>query len=223
MRRLARRLALRRARLVRDLEPHRVDWAIWCARLVEQTLRSGEYNAQDNARDLAMADNLMWILSRFPEQRVVIWAHNQHVAKEETWLGKWLDERLGDAYLTIAITTAEGTYSAIGDDGERARLQPPPQGSIERCFERVDAHLALIDLRGVADPAPWLAIERPYRAIGSHTIDQQFRTAPLAEHYDAFVFVRRTTAAARLGDVNPQPIGPRPEFRAGGPAISSGR
>jgi len=54
-----------------------VDWAIQNARVVLQCL---QMNSGEITRDHAMAENVKWILDQSPGAKIVLWAHNGHVA-----------------------------------------------------------------------------------------------------------------------------------------------
>ena len=53
------------------------EWAIQNARVVLQSMRM---RANEVTRDRSMADNVKWILDRLPGAKIVLWAHNGHVA-----------------------------------------------------------------------------------------------------------------------------------------------
>ncbi len=75
--------------LVSDLERNRttyrsagatdrdIDWAIQNARVVLQGL---QMRAGTVSRDKSMAENVKWILDHSPNAKIVLWAHNGHVA-----------------------------------------------------------------------------------------------------------------------------------------------
>jgi erythromycin esterase len=54
-----------------------IEWAVQNARVVLQTM---QMRAGEVSRDRSMADNVKWILDQNPGAKIVLWAHNGHVA-----------------------------------------------------------------------------------------------------------------------------------------------
>ena len=63
-----------------------VDWAIQNARVV---LQSVQYFTGPAYRDESMATNIEWILDQNPGEKIVLWAHNLHVGKQEEQMGEY--------------------------------------------------------------------------------------------------------------------------------------
>src|SRR5262249_6994699 len=63
-----------RTRGATDLD---ADWAVQHARVVLQAM---QMRAGEVTRDQSMADNIKWILDHNPTAKIVLWAHNGHVA-----------------------------------------------------------------------------------------------------------------------------------------------
>jgi erythromycin esterase len=67
-------------------------------------------------RDLGMAAIVEALLTRRDRGRIVIWAHNGHIATDRdsnaTPLGSHLRKRLGDGYLAVGLLMARGTFRA---------------------------------------------------------------------------------------------------------------
>ena len=66
-------------------------------------------------RDSLMADNIEWLLTEvYPDKKVVIWAHNAHIEKEEMengymkTMGQYLKERHPEEYYSIGIFAYSG-------------------------------------------------------------------------------------------------------------------
>jgi len=91
-------------------------------RVLEQAIEQMKFNfgpkkvsfEQLNAqRDGFMAENARWMLDRVAaDQKVVVWAHNGHVAKQDGWMGGYLKQALGDAYYVIGFEFYHGHFKA---------------------------------------------------------------------------------------------------------------
>lgn len=180
--------------------PAAVDWAIQNARVVAQCVEmmAGDFTA----RDRSMAENVAWILEQDPKSKIVLWAHNGHVAKRQFAMGKYLDERFGVRHMAVAFATSKGNYQAIGPNGlgEHPLGEPPPR-SIESVFQQVGLSQFILDLRAVqigSMDSGWLAKARPFRAIGAMAQDQQFFPVQLPREYDAVLYIDSTSRARPL-------------------------
>jgi len=150
-------------------------------------------------RDLAMADNLMWILSRLGRnERLVYWAHNAHVQKTEVTgpgvpegrfppTGLRLAERLGRAYVAVGCA-----YGGPSRDGGA----PLPEASIDAVLAHASSapFLLLLD-----DPKPppavraWLTDEHPMRFQVQHLL------VPLGLAFDAVAYFDHAERAGAVG------------------------
>jgi erythromycin esterase len=125
----------------------------------------GGLTADTSARDLYMAESLMWHLNRLePTARVVLVAHNAHIQKTPIAfdghltglpMGQHLHNALGDAYFALGLTSVTGHTGEMHRD-ERARfgftvhdtaLEPPVPGSIEAALADTGLGLCVADLR----------------------------------------------------------------------------
>jgi erythromycin esterase-like protein len=179
-----------------------VERALFNARLVHQCL-SARAAAFGNPRDGFMAENVAWLSEQHPDARIVLWAHNYHVSRQEGAMGAYLDAQFGDAYRPVGFATARGRYYAYSRSDQRVHdLQLPPDDSFEARFVRAEAPVFALDLR-MADPASlasgWLCEERPFRLIGAMAMDEQFQPTRLRDLFDLVVFVKESTPAQQLG------------------------
>ena len=176
-----------------------VDWAVQNARVVVTAMQQRGGNMM--VRDAAMAENVAWILEQNPDAKIVLWAHNGHVAKQLFAMGNHLDQRFGKRHLAIGFATSRGEYQAIGKQGlSNHRLQAAPPDSYEAAFERTGLPRFLLDLRPAttAADAAWLAKPHPFRSVGALAMDQQFGPASLPMLFDAIIFLEQTSAARPL-------------------------
>jgi erythromycin esterase-like protein len=183
----------------RNSEAKRVEWVLQNARLVVQYLQS---NAGLVSRDQSMAANLRWICEQNPEARIIVWAHNVHVTREQGRMGSYMHRKYGEQYLPMAFATGRGAYFARGADGPVLQgLQQPVPGSIESFCAATDTPLFFLDLRQArlgSEESGWLAEERDYRALGVRAMEQQFRPIRLAESFDVLFYLDETHPARPL-------------------------
>lgn len=120
--------------------------------------------ADTSARDLYMAESLLWHLKRLePTTRVVLMAHNAHIQKTPIAfdgqltglpMGQHLYDALGDSYFALGLTSVTGHTADMRRD-EAAPfgftvhdipLEPPAPGSIEAAFAETGLGLAVAHL-----------------------------------------------------------------------------
>jgi erythromycin esterase len=73
-------------------------------------------------RDKYMAENTAWLLDYFGDEKIVVWAHNYHISNFESGvvntMGNYLSYQLGEQYATIGFLFSQGTFTAVGMEGE---------------------------------------------------------------------------------------------------------
>ena len=189
-----------------------IEWVVQNARVVLQSLqmRSGEVS-----RDRSMADNIKWILDNNPDAKIVLWAHNGHVAAESNYgyepMGASLRKMFGDRMVVFGFAFGEGSFQAMempfpAKKGLRNfTVGPAPEGSLDATLAGAGLRVAAIDLRGLPKQGPvarWFGEPRATRSIGAGYGEQfaaNFLVAQMApKNYDAILFVEKTTAARPL-------------------------
>lgn len=152
-----------------------------------------------SARDVAMADNVRWVLSREGAAgRVLVFAHNQHVKNAPTegglWgtlerppnaMGQYLRGAPGDDVVIIGMSSARGAAGPVTAASDAS--------SLDAALARVGVPRFLVDLRPArADAAvsAWLARRR---ALGAN-FDTHMIVAP-GDAFDVLVFIAALSAA----------------------------
>ncbi|HWO26724.1 MAG TPA: erythromycin esterase family protein [Kofleriaceae bacterium] len=162
------------------------------------------------ARDLAMADNVRWLLEQ-TRGKIVVWAHNGHIAnklRSFTNMGSHLRKRYQQAYVNFGFVFGEGSFQAL-DLMKPARpltshtLGPPPEHNASVAFSRTGKPLLVLDLRALPRRGPvrdWFAAPHPVRDTGAVFSSEQNMTFPqvLPRLYDAVIYVDKTTRARPL-------------------------
>jgi erythromycin esterase-like protein len=183
-------------------------WARHQLRIIRQGVESKVASNGFLVRDRAMADNVQWISEQNPGAKIVLWAHNMHIAAMPGHQGTHLRRMFGDAYLAVGFGAGRGTYYAMPDptdtSGTRRLIhdlvEPPPR-SVEAVFERAGLTIAAVDIRRAPKAQPGTAwLQQPYslRSIGAMARKEQFWPMPPRQIFDVLLYTRDTTAAKQL-------------------------
>ncbi|AGC43113.1 erythromycin esterase [Myxococcus stipitatus DSM 14675] len=166
-----------------------------------------------NLRDRAMAENARWILEHEgADARMVLWAHNAHVAASPQLdmepMGKHLREALGDQLYVFGFAFNQGEFQAIHSPSEpnEARrglsvhaVPAAEVGWLDGTLALAEVPRFALDLRGlpgegvVRDYFMQARYTRNYGAVFSKVIPP--RVSKAAKEYDGLLFVERTVAA----------------------------
>ena len=178
-----------------------IEWALQNARVVLQAM---QMRANEVSRDRSMAENVRWILDRNPKEKIVLWAHNGHVAtggfSYET-MGNALRQMYAQQMVVIGFSFNQGSFQAIPQGGGALRnftVPPAPPGSLDATLAASGIPLFALDLRKAPQ---WFREAHGSRQIGAIYPEG----APFAflgdivaaEAYDAVLFVESTTVARK--------------------------
>jgi erythromycin esterase-like protein len=176
-----------------------VDWAMQNARVVLQAI---QMRLNLVSRDRSMALNVKWILDQNSEDRIVLWAHNGHVARGPAMfrsMGQELHELYGEQMVVLGFAFNRGSFQAIGARGgglKNFTVAPAPAGSFDALLGAAGIPIFALDLRNAP---PWLREERLTRQIGSmfatETESNYLMRISAPAVFDAILFVENTTAA----------------------------
>jgi erythromycin esterase len=148
-----------------DPDPQIAAFARQIRRYADAYLREPDL-AGLHRRDLYMARTM---LEQLPGEGVtVLWAHNEHVARNPDFfggpsMGHVLAEELGERYVPMGVLCGEGTCRAVdpttGDPGYRSvRLPPVREGSTEQALAGLGEGVATVpvaaDGSGFSHPGP---------------------------------------------------------------------
>ncbi|MCC6242962.1 MAG: erythromycin esterase family protein [Gemmatimonadaceae bacterium] len=182
------------------------------ARTVQQAVEymaAGMMSAKSRSlRDDAMAENIMWHYRNLPPgERMVVSAHNLHIADVPARMGKPLRAALGSDWLTIGFQFGDGSFQAqrARTDGALANIEaitlaPPGDHLANAALLEGGDNVYALDLRTLpasGEVASWFRSPQFVREIGYGFQSEAGMTAPqiLAERYDALLFVAHTTRA----------------------------
>jgi erythromycin esterase-like protein len=178
-----------------------VEWAIQNARVVLQCM---QMKSNEVTRDRSMAENVKWILDQNPQAKIVLWAHNGHVASGSIRgydpMGATLRGMYGPEMVVFGFAFGQGSFQAI-EVGGRLRdftVGPIGEGSLDATLSSAGIPVFALDLRGA--PA-WFSAPRMARMIGALYSEKApggyaGEIVP-SKAYDAILFVGKTTAARK--------------------------
>jgi erythromycin esterase len=170
-------------------------------------------------RDRYMAENVDWLLERAgPDARIILWAHNDHVARRAGPLGRsmgsYLDGSYGDDMIVLGFAMGdEGSFNAITFEQPFGRLggldvhlvPSAPRDSYEWFLERARLPRLMLDLRDLPQEvgAEWLNGPRGFRSIGAvydpdRSAAAYFVPIDLASEFDLLIYVEETTPSHLL-------------------------
>jgi erythromycin esterase len=164
-------------------------------------------------RDRAMAENVQALLDlEGPTGKMVLWAHNAHVARAQSAgarsMGSYLSDALGADMVVFGFAFGEGSFQAMEMPfdtgvGLRAFTVPlGPPGSLDATLAALGKPVVAVDLRrapraGVV--GEWLGARLSTRSFGAGYSEAQpgmwFQRQDVRTEYDALLFVSKTTAA----------------------------
>ena len=198
-------LEARRSDLAQRSNLKEVDWIIQNARLV---LQYAQLVAEERTRDSSMAENVKWIADHSPESKLIIWAHNLHIAyqdsEEEAPMGSDLHKMFGTKLVTFGLIFNEGGFRAIemGKGLREFTVVPLPVDSLDRTLADVGIPLFAIDLRLVPSKGPvadWFAEDHLSRDIGaiyneSAPLDNA-ESVQVNKIFDGIFFIENTSSS----------------------------
>lgn len=161
-------------------------------------------------REERLAANVKWILDREgPQSKLFLWADNIQVAHLPGRMGGHLNRLLGNRPYSIGFEFNQGAFRSRGPAGLKIySVEPAPPGYYAQALSRVGSLVFFVDLaslRGDEMLDRWLMRPQWSRQYDdSYWFSRHFRKmnsvqAPLADLYDALIFVERVWPVAPAG------------------------
>ena len=141
-----------------------------------------------------MADNLDFLLdSRYPGHKVVVWAHNSHIARSrygaatpET-MGAWVAQRRGAEVYALGLYMGRGV--AAWNSRELYPIAAPKPDSLEAIMTSAGRTMSFIDIGGATAAVPaWARRPTPAREWGVRDV-----TIVPAQAYDGLLYIDTVT------------------------------
>jgi erythromycin esterase-like protein len=178
-----------------------IDWAIQNARVVLQAMqmRTGEIG-----RDRSMATNIKWIADHNPNAKMVVWAHNGHVAASglpTQMMGSALRNMFGKEMIVFGFAFNQGSFQAMPQGGGSLKnftVPPAKPDTLDSILAASMMPLFALDLRNA--PA-WFNEAHGSRQIGAMYPDGDpyalVADIAAAKAFDVLLFVESTTPARK--------------------------
>ena len=158
-------------------------------------------------RDEYMWQNLLYIIERErPNTKFIFWAHNYHVASNESVksVGYFLRQKFGDRYYTLSLECHQGTFQAreLLPDNYWGDLKIDTLSSIPTSvnwhFAQIRKPYLFVDLRrAAANPlvSKWLDTPSNFEVgIWKHRrVNENFEMKKLKGSFDGVFFIQRST------------------------------
>lgn len=186
------------------------------AQLVQQFAENLYLGHWSLYRDKAMAENIIWLKEeRFPQSKMVIWAHDVHISKGEhpnelynlnsgISMGSFLSKKYRQNYTSFSLSTYEGSYTALKSYTNYEKvlcpLYPSPIGSVDYTLHQIarnkNCNILFLPL---AKKDPWLSKPLPKRFANHVSIDYGFwEKTSLPYQFDGVFFIDKTNGSTRI-------------------------
>jgi erythromycin esterase len=165
-------------------------------------------------RDEMMARNVEWLAREaFPNEKIVLWAHNGHVRKATGSgfrpMGDWLRESLGSKVYVLGFAINTGTVRAATSEGERriglaeSEVPPAEQGTGTATLSAAGVPLFFLDVRNRSgELGKWLSQRHLFRSCGAvwdrKNPESFMQAETLSASYDGIIYMEATHAARGL-------------------------
>lgn len=174
-------------------------------RVCGQWLNSRFYNGE---RDEYMAANIDFYVKNHPGDKVMVWAHDFHIANARAngakQMGAYLKDSMGNNYVAIGFTSAEGSYTASEDYTQKKwqtyMLETAYRGTYPYILSKAKNSFYFLNLKGEdchQQAAFWLNIPMKHLDIAyiQSGADNYKFYGNLGSVFDGIVFYKTTSAS----------------------------
>tara|TARA_R110002012_G_scaffold142411_5_gene300443 strand:- start:17591 stop:18820 length:1230 start_codon:yes stop_codon:yes gene_type:complete len=176
-------------------------------RLLEQYLEM-RVNPTKGLRDEYMAENVLWIRAYENDAKVMLWAHNGHISKDEKGIlskpmGWYLKNELDGDYYAMGLGFGGGEFYAANLTKMKAEPVSAGEalvGSLDALFSEIGAEQFFLDMAIVGaepDLKSLLGHSGLTKNIGESfnpdKADGYYRKIALSDNYDGYMFIRSTS------------------------------
>lgn len=149
-----------------------------------------------NTRDSLMAENVLSEVTA--GSKIILLAHNGHIQKTQNLyskaMGLFLKRRLGNAYISMGMSTSEGYYTAYNDQEQKVSsknpIQQPISDSFEYYFSKTRKPAFLLNTKLISTKK--IPAFR-YRFLPFGYTDKQFQSGNIMADFDYILHINKTT------------------------------
>lgn len=177
-------------------------------KLIVQQAESYKNEEDYTTRDYYMAQNILSLLKQEkPDTKVLLWAHNGHIAKTRGMMGRYLADILKNKYYALGFEFYSGSFQAknadIDDSLDVMVVGNPPDNSLPFYLNKTKQDKFFIDFRNTGtDTIKYFSKEYEMHSIGSeYSLNWPATYTAKLEIYDGLIFIKNTTAAKNLTKV----------------------
>ena len=191
-----------------------------CIKAIIQTVEYAEaapsWFKQDIIRDKLMAGNSEWIYNYESKNKMIIWAHNLHIAKDAAKnnnlpMGYYLAQKFPNDYYAMGFGFSSGKLKAYNKEQGKSMINSIPEVQIKNSsdyiFKQISVPNFILDFQtSSANPqiADFLNQKQNARSIGALYDDKKEAEGgggsyqKLIKMYDALIFIRETNASTPI-------------------------
>lgn len=125
--------------------------------------RSGEaqFSEMQALRDSIMAENLFWLAETvFPEEKIIVWAHNGHVMKDNfaptTKLGEYVQHEMPEQSYAVGVVAHEGAAFEEHQGNDTLRFRHDDPDMLEGRLAELGAPEVFVDLARPTGRPAWI-------------------------------------------------------------------
>lgn len=168
-----------------------------------------------NYRDQYMAENTAWWQDYFQGEKMVVWAHNGHIADNLNYggsgaMGYHLAKQFAADYTTIGFLFSQGAFNAVGQEGEQYTglreqmiTDVPLENSLNAVFSHATPSVFYVSVADLEKHDEW---QKAFNDGIKHlSIGAVFNNKPADYYYairktdyDHLIYIDRTTASTLL-------------------------
>ena len=118
-------------------------------------------NYNRNIRDKQMGENLLWlILKKYPNKKIIVWAHNIHIAKDINQIkhnkkeksnkitaGNIVYKKIGNQMYSLGFTSFNGKTRRVTSNQVPYRIPKPKKNSFEKWIKESKLEYAFINFK----------------------------------------------------------------------------
>jgi len=187
------------------MHPHDIDLQVYCKDIENKTTYTGFLVAENGSsialsekRDSLMAATFTWLVQKvFPDKKIIIWAHNAHIAACNVQyvkrMGAWLSDTIKQKSYTIGLYMHRGTvyYKKMG------KVRKPYKNSLEAIMIQPAYKYAFLDFaeRTKTEGNSWLFNKTPTTYWGTSK-----ENLVLKDAYDGIILIDSVSSPNYLFD-----------------------